>query len=55
MLFCRKFGNVVNHVFLVIIFWTKNAVVLDFSLFANMTAVAVFVSCTCYSGTAHIA
>ena len=34
-LFCREFGNVVNHAFLVLIFWEKNLVGAIFSAFCN--------------------
>ena len=34
-LFCREFGNVVNHAFLVLIFWVKNSVGAIFSTFCN--------------------
>ena len=34
-LFCRKFGNVVNDAFLVLLFWAKNAVGATFFAFCN--------------------
>ena len=34
-LFCREFGNVVNHAFLVLIFWAKYSVGAIFSAFCN--------------------
>ena len=34
-LFCREFGNVVNHAFLVLIFWAENLVGAIFSAFCN--------------------
>ena len=39
MLFCRNFCNVVNHAFLVLIFWAKNSVGAIFLLFATVAVV----------------
>ena len=44
-LFCREFENVVNRVFLVLIFWVKKLVGANFTRFCNYVGQVVKLNC----------